>query len=144
MKYFKGKVSLIIVFILLSSCDSSGGLAPQDVKGLSISYYAERVGGVFDKGILHKNVVYEYRTDGTYEARLDGKFYDAGDYTFHLENPNRVQIILTYSDQDNSYLYVLVMNYDTNASGTWHATLSNNPHLQHSEGGTFTQELSGK
>ncbi len=142
MKYFKEKVSLIIVFLLLSSCSSSSGLAPKNVKGLTISYYLERVGGVFDNNILHKTVTYEYNTNGTYEAYIDGKRYEEGDYTFHSENPNRVEIMLTYSDQKNVYLYAFVMSYETNSSGSWDAILSNNPGVQNSEGGTFKQARS--
>ncbi len=144
MKKFKRKATLLTVFLLLTSCYSSTGYAPKDVKGLTVSYYLEKVGGVFDNDILHKTVAYEYKTNGTYVAYVDGKFFEEGDYTFHSENPNRVEIMLTYSDEKNIYLYAFVMNYESNSSGNWHAILSNNPDVQHSEGGTFKQGSSGQ
>ncbi|MCH9633345.1 MAG: hypothetical protein S4CHLAM7_00700 [Chlamydiae bacterium] len=129
----------LVTFLVLVGCSSQVQTVPKLVKGKSIAYHVNKIGGPFDNNILNKTLVYEYHNDGSYQAFfLETKeLFESGNYSYVRKSTNKASIALTYSTQNGLYTYIFEMHFDSVSSGSWHAVFSNNPGDTQDEGGVF-------
>lgn len=126
------------MLICSSGCVANKGWALRSVQDQTIIFYVDQIGGEVDKDILRKNLVYRFEKNGIYKSYFEsGVFFEAGDYSYVKLGPNKGRLILTYTMKGETYIYELVMKYQTSTEGSWTGFSAKNPDIKGKEFGTF-------
>lgn len=138
MKIFKHTFLFFIGYILLSGCSQGQGLAPNNIEGSVISFYATKVAAKESEIYLDTDVVYYFKQGGVYVNTIDGKVIDRGSYSYRTQSSKQeAAIMFTYTENNQSYVYAQNMVFETSKSGTWYLTQTTDPNIKGVEKGTF-------
>lgn len=123
----------ILILVLCSGCFSKKEqFAPPDVYGYSIttttidSYSSDEVGITY---------TYYFSNDNTYTLFYKNDIINSGNFSYHVEGPQKAQIVATYSKNNQLKTYTSIYYFETPSSGTWKGSyLKSNLEGEH---GTF-------